>query len=105
MPDMRVAVYGKVRDNMTVIKDYKISSLRFLHIKGKSFYDLKTHKFINRTRARKLTYQKMYRRKWNEAIKLIQRQHPNWTKREIRQKIIEIHKSGQKQLPRWWFSP
>jgi len=90
---------------MTVIKDYKISSLRFKHIKGKSFYDLKTHKFINRTRARKLTYQKLYRRKWNEAIKLIQRRHPDWSKKEIRAKIKTLHDKNIKKLPDFWFSP
>jgi hypothetical protein len=89
---------------MTVIKNYKISSLRFKHIKGKSFYDLKTHRFINRTRARKLTYQKLWRRKWNEAIKLIQRQHPNWSKTQIRDKIKNIHDKGDKKLPESWFS-
>lgn len=89
---------------MTVIKNYKISTLRFKHIKGTSFYDMKTHRFVSRSRARKLTYQKLWRRKWNEAIKLIQRRHPDWSKQKIRNMIKEKHDDGIKKLPERWFS-
>jgi len=90
---------------MTIIKrGYHISSVRFTKIKGKCFYDRRTHRFVSRSRARKLTYQKLRRIKITRIVKAIQRKNPAWTRKEIIKKMAE-QKAANKDYPRRWFSP